>query len=437
MQRAFPPRPTVVVMIALSGGASSHAIAQRDARQPTVSLRASRAIGPGLALAAEADLRMWRRPVDALDPLAGDGRLRRARPAPFAAARGARAAVSVSDKTITEADLIAGEFMGQAFTLSPETTFDINDGGVMGPVGDASTSPPTPFDFGGSTVNLNLGGRFASVFSDQSVVSNIVLNVFDGGGVGDGFNALSGSTLNIFGGSVGDGFDARSGSTVNITGGSAGSRFEAFSGSRVNISGGSVGDRFNALSGSTVNITGGSVDSRFQAIFDSTVNISGGSVGDELQSFSGSTVNISGGSVGSSFIANSATTVNITGGSVDSRFEAFSGSTVNISGGGVGDFFKAFDGSTVHLFVRRALLDGVGLDLMYGETIEITQRGGSLLQAALADGSFFDLTLNESLASSTDFVSPDATLIVTRVVPAPGGAVVLGFAGAFAFRRRR
>jgi hypothetical protein len=228
----------------------------------------------------------------------------------------------------------------------------------------------------------------------------------------------------------------RAGQTLTITGDAqVRSGFDAIGG-RLNIEGGSVGISLATLN-TEVNITGGAVGDHFGALSGTTVNITGGSVGEGFSAREGSTVNISGGSVGSAFSAGEGSTVNIAGGSVERRFRAYSGSTVNITGGSFEGEFGARSGSTVNLFLLDALLDGVALDLMLGGTIEITQRDGLLLEATLADGTYFDLQLNPTSLSGRDFVALDATLTVTRVVPAPGGAAVLGLAGALALRRRR
>ena len=462
----------------------------------------------------------------------------------------ATAQVEVADgETLTEGALASGTFMGRGFTLAPGTVFNVNDDGVIGPVGDTSTFPDTPFDFGGSTVNVNSGG----FFDGSSSVSNIVLNLFGDGGVGRNFSASNGSTVNFSGGSAEGSFGALTGSTVNISGGSFGVGFGASDGSEVNISGGefmlngapvssvdsvafgdvlsgvladgsafifngfegdsiasgtttlqtttvepadatpmvvSSGDAttkglrtgqtltitgdarvrggFDAIGG-TLNIQAGSVGNGLTTL-DTDVNISGGSVGEFYDAFgvvnisggdvglsfaaregstvtisggtlarfsgarSGSTVNIQGGSVGEAFSASGS--VNISGGTVGDGFGALSGSTVNISGGSIGDGFLADSGSTVNLFVTDVAIDAQALGLSLGETIEITQRGGVLLEATLADGSLFDLRLNEIAAFGEDFIDPRATLTVTRV-PMPGTAGALGLAGFVAARRRR
>lgn len=77
-------------------------------------------------------------------------------------------------------------------------------------------------------------GIFESVGGDGLTTQ---VNVFDGGSIGEGFWALSGSEVNINGGSIGDFFSARSDSVVNISGCVFSFEFEARSGSTVNVFG--------------------------------------------------------------------------------------------------------------------------------------------------------------------------------------------------------
>lgn len=59
--------------------------------------------------------------------------------------------VQVTDgQTLTEADLLAGSFNGQSFTLGAGTTFS-SIGGMIGPVG----TDAAPFDASGSTFRLS------------------------------------------------------------------------------------------------------------------------------------------------------------------------------------------------------------------------------------------------------------------------------------------
>jgi len=254
-----------------------------------------------------------------------------------------------------------------------DKTFE--NGGFLGP-GNLTG------DVLGSDSQLNLFGRTALIESRFAV------------GPSDG----SGSNIevNIFDGNVRSEFRARGGSAINMLGGSIRRDFHAESGSTISIIDGIVNDNFTALSGSTVNISGGSVRDGFDAFGD--VTVSKGSVG---------------------------------------RFmSAEAGSMIDIRGGAIGDFITFDADSTVNLFVTDATIDGTALGLSLGDTIEITQRGGALLEATLADGSFFDLQLNASTVKRQDLVDSDATVTVT-LVPTPGAAAALGLGGLIAARRRR
>ena len=92
---------------------------------------------------------------------------------------------------------------------------------------------------------------------------------------------------------MGSGFDANSGSEVNISGGTVGSNFTSLSGSEVNISGGILSS-FTANDGSNVTFSGGFVNGRFTADAGSQVSISGGAVG-VLDAMPGSVVELFGG----------------------------------------------------------------------------------------------------------------------------------------------
>lgn len=175
--------------------------------------------------------------------------------------------------------------------------------------------------------------------------------------------------LNLLaGGSIGDDFDALDGSEVNISGGSVGDRFASLSGSSVNISGGSFGPIFDAAG--TVRISGGSFDCCFNAFGE--VTVSGGSFTNAFQAFSGSLVNISGGSIGRDF-------------------RALGGSEVNISGGTMGDNFDTSSASNLSFVGGNYHLDGVpilGLSST-GDTLSINLPDGSVLSGVFADGTPF------------------------------------------------
>lgn len=109
---------------------------------------------------------------------------------------------------------------------------------VAGQVFDSGPSDPALFD---SVIDLPPAPDIAELSEVGGDGLTTQLNIFGGGSVEFGFDALAGSEVNIRDGDVGELFDAHSGSAVNISGGTVGNLFRALSGSEVNISGGDVG----------------------------------------------------------------------------------------------------------------------------------------------------------------------------------------------------
>ena len=91
---------------------------------------------------------------------------------------------------------------------------------------------------------------------------------------------------------MGFGFDAESGSVVNISGGDVGRFFIANDGSEVNITGGTVGGVFRANSGSEVNISGGTFGVAFRNETNSNVNFFGGEFQLNGDPFTGATISL-------------------------------------------------------------------------------------------------------------------------------------------------
>lgn len=285
-----------------------------------------------------------------------------------------------SGQTLTAADLLAGSFLGQQFTLDAGTTFEINDGGVIGPLGVFGA----PFDLGGSTVNVNSGALFASTDPGssnfvQTVTRNVNINLFDGG-------------------TIGENFFAESGTNIHISGGQTLGNLALFAGAEATVTGGTVGELFTAFTGARINISGGNIVNNLVAVDFSRIDISGGTFGSEITTFDGS--------------------------------------VTNISGGVIGDEFVAFDGAIVNLFVTSLKIDGVDVALNLDEELLIEQRGGSVLEAVLADGSALEFTLNGDFVSGDD-VFEIGTRLTATLVPAPGAAALLGLGGLLAGRRRR
>jgi hypothetical protein len=220
--------------------------------------------------------------------------------------------------------------------------------------------------------------------SPSSIGSDTQLNLFDGGSIGQDFDAgaADGSStnveVNVAGGTVGFFFEAFQGSTINVSGGNVGGFFDAENGSQVNISGGTVGNAFAARSGSNVNITGGVISSSFYAISGSTVNISGGLFG--------------------------------------SGFNADNGSNVRISGGVLGQDFDADFGSTVRFVGNEFRLNGVsvpGLGVV-GNTAFVDVPDGAVLTGVLTDGTPFLLS---SVDEGSDIIRATLSLEAGELPP--------------------
>jgi hypothetical protein len=323
----------------------------------------------------------------------------------------------------------------------------------------------------------------------QGLRSGQALTLSGDGALGDNFVAV-GSTLNIEGGTVGDrariayshveisggriegAMSVYDGGTVNVTGAYI-KRLETHAGSLATVSGGSI-EVISAFSDSEVQIDGGSFDlvsihddsiavidgglfgvdsfSRVSVyggmmtinggafgsnlrVHGGVLNINGGVIGDRLSTSFNGLINMSGGTVGDDFHAGNLSKVNITGGSIGSGFRADYGSTVNITGGGFGPVFTAQMQSEINLFVLELLLDGTPVDLDLNVPFTIAQRDGALLTAILADGSSFELALNQNNLLGQDWIDTNATLTAT-LVPEPASLAML-VGGALIVHRRR
>ena len=115
--------------------------------------------------------------------------------------------IEVNDgETLAEADLLAGSFMGQGFALKPGTLFKINEGGLLGPVGNSVEfrgSGLFSFDFGGSAIALQPGG---SMFTDElgSGLTNVAFTALPGCSVLGSTLFGENSTVEFWGTSLGN-----------------------------------------------------------------------------------------------------------------------------------------------------------------------------------------------------------------------------------------
>ncbi|RMH28431.1 MAG: hypothetical protein D6693_03840 [Planctomycetota bacterium] len=293
---------------------------------------------------------------------------------------------------LAETDLLAGFFDNVSFTLGPTTTFNINSGGQIGPVGDLFAAPPRVFDFAGSTVNVNSGGVW-DLSVRSAIASNFVLNLFEGGRIDDGFTpfrslrAQSGSILNLAGGTVDAGISALADSQLNITAGAINRNVFATD-ADVSISGGNVNNTFFA-SGGAVSITGGMIGApgSFATVGSftggSVVTMSGGTIGHGL-SLDNSQLTLTDGRIGGGFRVVDAGVATISGGAIGADFEITGGSQVTMSGGTVGRGFAVDLGSATTLIGGEFQLDGAPITGLSGGL-----GTGSVFTGALADGSVF------------------------------------------------
>ena len=230
----------------------------------------------------------------------------------------------------------------------------------------------------------------APVAESNQFDSDTQVNVRDGGDLSDGvtvgnfFGTSTNVEVNIFGGRGGRGFEAFSGSTVNMLGGSV-ERMTAFSGSDVNILGGVVGSSFLAAEGSNVEISGGIIGDFFVARSESNVRYSGGFIDPQTAAHSGSDFEILGGDFRLNGVAtnNSIVTVNrgdvLTGILQDGSVFVLAPDFTN---GGDQSFFRltqraipAFDANA--RIVVDAPTDFVPASLRQGQTL-VLQDGGRL-----------------------------------------------------------
>lgn len=176
-----------------------------------------------------------------------------------------------SGQVLTQSDLLAGSFAGSSFALGPTTTFEINAGGRIGPLGDFEATPPEgAIDLKGATINLNSGGVSGDPTNGlPSIVSNGTMNIYQGttilptivkiGNINilANYEANAGAKFNFYGGLVLGSYDANSGSTTNFYGGYFYHTPEFFGGSVVNIAGGHFRAMPLTYSGSSITLTGG------------------------------------------------------------------------------------------------------------------------------------------------------------------------------------
>ena len=302
------------------------------------------------------------------------------------------AVINIDDgETLTNTDMMAGSFMGQAFTVDSDTTFRVNSGGTLGPIGTPiiPPDPAIPFDMNGAQIKVRDGGYFAG-----RAINNMNATIRTGGTLAP-FVLANTSVLSVRGGDVGHEY-SNNGGTVNLYEGHIGDGYKANPGSVTNVRGGSIGNGFFTNGLSFVNISGGTVGTDYFARFGNRTTISGGSIGD---------------------------------------FFRVPGGRVTMSGGSFDNRVLVYSGGRMTLCVASATIDGVPVALTENATA-ITTRGGATLVVTFADGGTEDFKLNADLVFGQDLFENGALYI--KQIPTPGtsglvvGAMLLG-----GVRRRR
>lgn len=306
--------------------------------------------------------------------------------------------------------------------VSGESVVHITGGMVQGDL----------FAFGATRVEID-GGVIGLPSSSNSpvLVAEGMVRITGGEIVADQFSATETSTLDVSDGSITNliakGQTTVSGGAIQsativgtgqVSGGQHGSFLVQGIGAALRIDNGT----FNSVSGgpfATMIVAGGTID---QLVARPTGPP--GNVGN---------ISVSGGDIGVLRMLPGSSPVSVSGGEIDQVL--MSGNSSLSLSGGVVDVLSASSGSNVHLFVDALLLDGLSIELELGQSIQIDDRSGVLLEATLADGSFFDVWLGDDLNSLGNIFS-GATLNVTRV-PSPATLLILGMTPLVVTRRKR
>lgn len=304
----------------------------------------------------------------------------------------------------------------------------------------------------GSTLLVEAGG----VVGDNLEAAGASLAV--AGMIGDHFDLLLGSQVELTEGRLGEYGSARHGSVITVTGGSIGSGLElvgseihlvegiingvvASEDSHITIDGGSV--FYLRLESGRVDVHGGKT-TRLRVEGGAEATITGGSIND-LVAEAGSLVNVGGAAEIATLTPETASVVNISGGSISRQLFAPAGSQINLSGGileaavqTAGDLVASGGKMTAGLTVAAGgsatfsggvlpryptVLEGGQAELLGGDffldnvplpiethdgTMQLDIETGSYLTGVLADGTPF--ILRGSQMAPGAFTLVDATI---------------------------
>jgi len=323
------------------------------------------------------------------------------------------------DGLITEADLLAGMFDGQNFTLGELLELTIRDAAeldILGNLGDRSDdSDNIYFDFLGTNVRLESGGTLNSSLSAGTAIENINLTLADGAKTDRALGFLN-STIRVDGGILSDAVRLIGDTSLSVIGGSVGNTLDVGAGAGVEIHGGTVGAGLMVQSGGSLVMTGGEVGYNLNIFEGTTALLAGGRAGFGFLSPGGGTgIRLR---PGSSLLIDGTDAVGDISFGEGSRLEMRSGSIgeffvlddetdyeVIVSGGAIGRRFINESPDANVVFRGNGLeIDGVPVQPGNGEnsiTLDFNSFEHSIVSGFFADGSPF-LFLNEGFYSKDE-----------------------------------
>jgi hypothetical protein len=288
-------------------------------------------------------------------------------------------------QVLTEADLTAGTFLGQTFSLATGAAFQINSGGRVAPTGTASN----PFSWNQAGVEVMQGGVFEGDVNTVPGVRDINITVQSGGLIGDGANFFDSNITIEHGGEIGRGVwvNALAPMTINMNGGTIGDGFIASGATEFvafNLLGGTVRDNFNGYGSGVLSASGGVMEGGYTEGW--SIGLSGSA---RLNSFSVTRGDL---------LLNGAATFNGNGLVSESNFQMLGGSFATdnsgailydcvgqITGGVVGDSVRMFNRADQIPFGISGGQVGNDLELnggaltitggVVGDDLEVSSRG--------------------------------------------------------------
>jgi len=229
--------------------------------------------------------------------------------------------------------------VGDDESIGSNTTFNINEGGLVGRNFEAGR-------FGQTSTQLEVNLAGGSIGSGFSAYDGAVVQV-SSGGIGTGATAYRDSQIHLTGGSIGSGFEILGGQ-VEVDGGNIEGRVEIWGGGELSVLSGDGGSVAYLSTSSTLNVAGGEVDTR-NTMFG-TINLSGGEITGRMVTGQYAELNVSGGLLREVLVYYQSH-VNMTGGKIRD-FYIVNGSSLEMTGGVLEGYPSVYIGS--HIPTRLA-----------------------------------------------------------------------------------